>query len=404
MSGVQARIHAAMRKEFRLLSVLVREYAPDQYEYDTDDGATRAKDYDDRIDVVPVSNPNASTMAQRIMQHQAVMQLAATAPEIYERKKLHRRMIEAMGIDDVDEILPLEEDMKPMDPVAENMAILTGEPIKTHVHQDHEAHIRVHMAAMQDPKLMEIIQHSPQAQAISGAAEAHVREHVAFQYRREIEKQLGVPMPEYEKDLPAEVEVELSKLVADAADKLLRKDQAEAKAMKIAQEQQDPVVHIQKMSEETKRLEVQRKGMADKLRAMVSQAQIASKEKIAGVEIGVEMREQIVELALEEARLAHEKEKLRSEEKRAGAELGVEVADDLLDAQIERERMAGQEKMEGARQIGGVINEGIRAQTGITQARINARTQREQTAANMAMKFMDLIRGKKDQAETSDEE
>ena len=235
MSGVHARIHAAMRQEFKLIAALVRDHAPEEYEYDVEDGATRTKDYDDRVDIVPVSNPDASTMAHRIMQHQAVHQLAATAPHIYDLKELHRQMIEVMGIDNVEKIIPLEDEMKPKDPVAENMALMTGEPVKAHVHQDHESHIRVHVAAAQDPKIIEALGQAPAAKAIQAAAAAHIQEHVAFQYRREIEKQLGVPLPEHNADLPAETEVMLSKLVADASDKLLQKDKAEAQAQKNAE-------------------------------------------------------------------------------------------------------------------------------------------------------------------------
>jgi hypothetical protein len=394
MSGVHARIHAAMRKEFKLLAKLVKEHAPPEYEYDVESGATRAQDYDDRIDVLPVSNPNASTMAQRIMQGQAVLQLAQTAPQIYDQKKLHRQMVDAMGLPNADEIIPLEDEMKPMDPVAENMAIFTGEPIKAHDHQDHEAHIRVHMAAASDPKLQEIIKQSPQAQAIAGAGEAHIREHVAFQYRREIEKQLGMPLPKYGEFMPPEAEVDLSKLVADAADKLLKKDQAEAQMMKQAQQAQDPIIQLQKMEAETKRLEVQRKGMADKLRAMATKAQIDSKEKMAGMEIGVEMRQTLIENALAQAELDIKREGIQSREKVSGAQLGVQVADNLLDAETERLRIQAQEGMEDTRQAGAMTGEMIRSETALEQEGIRAETADKQTAAQLAWKFMDLLRGR----------
>lgn len=342
MSGVNARTHAAMKVEFKLLSALVRDYAPAEYEYDVDKGATRAKDYDDRVDVVPVSNPNASTMAHRIMRFQAIHQLAQTAPHIYDQKVLHRGMIEAMGEEGAEKIIPLEEEMKPMDPVAENMALLTGKPVKAHLYQDHKSHIRVHMAAAQDPKILEIMGQTPAAKAIAAAAAAHVQEHVAFEYRREIEKQLGVPMPEFDSELPAETEVALSKLIADAADKLLKKDQAEMQAQKNAEAQNDPVLQLQKADAETKAAEVKRKGLADKLRAMVSREQMESKEKMEGNKAGREVQSDLLDKQIELKRLEIEELRIRSQEKIAGAQLGVNVSQGVVDDQIERERIAAQ--------------------------------------------------------------
>ena len=350
MSGVHARIHAAMKREFKLISVLVKDHAPDEYEYDVDEGATRSKDYDDRVDIVPVSNPNASTMAHRIMRHQAIHQLAQTAPHIYDQKVLHRSMIEAMGEDQPERVIPMEEEMKPMDPVAENMAIMTGKPVKVHPHQDHESHIQVHMAAMEDPKLQAMIGQSPAAKAIAAAAAAHLQEHVAFEYRRQMERQLGVPMPKYGEPIPAEVEVRLSKTIADAADKLLKKDVAEAQAMKNAQEQNDPVLQLQKLDAETKAKEVERKGMADRLRSALGMKQIESKEKIEGVKVGVDIQQASVDKEIELARLQIQVMQMRSMEQQAGARIGVDIAQGVADDQIDRERITSQERMAGERE------------------------------------------------------
>tara|TARA_R110000765_G_scaffold66424_1_gene128641 strand:+ start:703 stop:3423 length:2721 start_codon:yes stop_codon:yes gene_type:complete len=405
MTGVHARIHAAMRREFKLIANLVRDHAPAQYEYEVEEGATRAKDYDGRIDILPVSNPNASTMAHRIMQHQAVMQMAQSAPHIYDQKELHRQMIDVMGIENADKIIPMEDEMKPMDPVAENMAIMTGKPVKAHPHQDHTSHIKVHMAASEDPKIQAVLSKSPAVKAIAAAGAAHLQEHVAHQYRREIEKQLGVPMPEFDADLPADAEVQLSKLVADAADKLLKKDIAEAQAQKNAQAQNDPVLQIQKAEMETKANEVQRKSMADKLRAMLGKEQIASKEKIAGMEMGMKQQQQQIDNLMEIQKLMTEEARVKSQEDQAGARMGVDVALGVEDDKIERERIASQEKIAGLRGGIDIARADMQAQTSEHQTDAQAETSGHQTdtqaetsrfqaLAQLAGKAMDGLRGK----------
>lgn len=399
MSGVQARIHAAMRQEFKLIANLVRDYAPAEYEYDVEEGATRAKDYDDRVDILPVSNPNASTMAHRIMQHQAVHQLSASAPHIYDQKELHRQMIEVMGLENAEKIIPMDDEMKPKDPVAENMSLMTGQPVKAHVHQDHESHIRVHMAAAEDPKIIEVLGQTPAAKAIMAAAAAHIQEHVAFQYRREIEKQLGVPLPEHDADLPAETEVMLSKLVADAADKLLKKDKAEAQAQKNAEAQNDPVIQLQKAEQETKAKEVERKGMADKLRAMLGKEQIASKEKLEGTKLGMNVRSDMIDKEIELKRLEVELMRIKSQEKQAGAKLGVDVAQGIADDQIERDRIAGQNAQAEMR-------EGVNLKRNDQSAELEEErlaNERMRDTQNMAGRFMDLFRSNPKDVQKSDE-
>jgi chaperonin GroES len=342
MSGVNARIHASMRREFKLLANLIRDTAPPEYEYEVEEGATRTKDYDERVDVLPISNPNASTMAHRIMTHQAIHQLAGTAPEIYDKKLLHRTMIEAMGADNVEKLIPMDEDMKPVDPVSENMSLMTGKPVKAFIHQDHESHIRVHLAAAEDPQIQKIIGQSPAAEAIAAAGAAHVQEHVAFQYRREIEKQLGVPLPEHDKDLPAETEVMLSKLIADAAEKLLKKDQAEAQAMKNAEEQNDPVLQLQKMDAETKQAEVQRKTLKDRFDLMLGKEKLAADKQKDGTAAGQKAQNDMFDKMIRLEELKYKNAQMASQAQQAGARLGVDVAQSIVDDQIERERIAAQ--------------------------------------------------------------
>lgn len=262
------------------------------------DAPKKAKKTDyDMVDIIPVSDPNASTMAQRVVQYQAALQLASSAPQIYDLPQLHRQMLEVLGIKNVAKIIPIEDDQKPMNPVSENMAVITGKPIKAFLYQDHEAHIKVHMNAMQDPKVMQIIGQNPKAQMIQAAMMAHINEHVGFQYRIEIEKMLGVPLPPPDEQLPEDIEVELSRAVATASEKLLQKDQAEA-AQKAAQEaSQDPVVQQQNRELDIREAEVKRKQAKDEadvqLRAMqISQTdqrereRIAAQERIAGAQIG----------------------------------------------------------------------------------------------------------------------
>ena len=259
MSGVQARLHAAMKQELRILARIIHDHMPEQYAYEMDGDFNRVEDFDGRVDVIPVSDPNAATMAQRIMQYQAALQLSQQAPQLYDMGKLHSQMLEVLGIQDASDIIKPPGDIKPMDPVAENMALLQQSPVKAFLYQDHEAHIAAHMAAMQDPKIAQMIGQSPFAAAIQGAAMAHVTEHVAYQYRTEIEKNLGVPLPPEGEPLPEEVEVQLSRMVAQAAAKLFNKNQAEQQAAQAQQQAQDPLTIIQMKELELKQKELDHK-------------------------------------------------------------------------------------------------------------------------------------------------
>ena len=323
MSAVQARVHAAMKIEFKLISALVRDYTPSVYLYEVD-GPQRAKQSDyDTTEIIPVSDPNASTMAQRVVQYQAALQLAQSAPQLYDLGELHRQMLEVLGIRNVDKILPLTDDFKPKDPVSENMDIMTGKPAKAFMYQDHTAHIQVHSTAAQDPKIQQIIGQSPNAGAIQGALMAHIAEHVAFQYRIEIERMMGVPLPHPDEELPEDIEVELSRAVAMAAEKLLQKDQAEAQMMQNKALQEDPVVQMQQKEVAIKEAEVQRKAQKDQIDAALKaenmrlvderdRMRIQSQEEIAGAQIGAKIGD---------AEMKQETE---------GAKLGAKIAADRL--------------------------------------------------------------------------
>ena len=263
MSAIQARIHYAMKQEFKLLAAIIRDNMPTAYDYEPETGDPGAKQSDyDQVDILPVSDPNASTMAQRVVQYQAVMQLAQGAPQIYNLPVLHRQMIEILGVKNADKIVPKQDEMKPLDPVSENMAIFMGKPVKAFLYQDHTAHIGVHMAAMQDPKMAAMMGQTPQAQTIQAAFSAHLMEHMAYQYRKDLEKQLGAslpPPPDFlgEDDevgfLSPELEVQVSQLAAEAADRLLQKDTAEAQQQQAQQAAQDPLVQMQQMDLQIKK-------------------------------------------------------------------------------------------------------------------------------------------------------
>jgi len=315
MSGVQARMHAAMKNELRLLARIIRDYMPAEYAYEMDGDFDRQRDFDARVDVIPVSDPNAATMSQRIMQYQAALQLSQQAPQLYDMGKLHRQMLEVLGIQDADDIIKLPEDIKPADPVTENMMLLKQEPVKAFKYQDHEAHIAVHMAAMQDPKMRELVGQSPFAQAIGQAMAAHVTEHVAFQYRREIEKMLGVEMPNEDQPLPEDIEIEVSRLAKDAAEKLLQKDQMEAQQQQIQQQQQDPVVQMQQMELQMKQQELQHKIQMDTAKLQLDAERISAENQREGARLGV--------------KLATDLDKSQREDQKEGAKLGIEIAKEL---------------------------------------------------------------------------
>jgi hypothetical protein len=296
MSAVQARIYYAMKQEFKLLKGIIRDYTPEEYSYDPEIGDRRAKQADyDNVDVIPVSDPNAATMSQKVVQYQAVMQMAQANPQIYDQVELNKQMLEVLGVKNISKLIPSSDDQTPKDPVSENMNIINGKPVKAFIYQDHQAHIQVHMAAMQDPKTMQLIGQNPQAQAIQAATMAHINEHIAFEYRKQIEEHLGVPLPKPDETLPEDIEFELSKVMAVAAGKLLAKDKAEVQQEQAQQQQQDPIIQMQQQELQLKAQDLQIKQQKTQADIQVEQARleldkmrIESQERIAGAQLGAQ--------------------------------------------------------------------------------------------------------------------
>jgi hypothetical protein len=297
MTAVQARLHYTFKQELRLLAAIIRDYTDPSYDYDPIDAPRRAKAADyDHVDIIPVSDPNAATMSQRVVQYQAVIQMAQMAPDIYDLPQLHRQMLAVLGIKDADKLVPLPDDQKPKDPVSENMAALRLEPMKAFFYQDHESHIKVHMMAMQDPIVMELIGQNPKAPQIQAAMMAHVAEHVGFAYRQKIEQQMGMPLPPEDDKLPPEMEVQLSGMMAQAASQVLQQSQAQKAQQQAQQQQQDPLIQMQqqelqikqqelalrqqevqgKLELENKRLEVDAMNKAGQLKLQKQNAEITA--------------------------------------------------------------------------------------------------------------------------------
>jgi hypothetical protein len=243
---VQARLHYSFKQELKLLVRIIEDYTDPAYDYQPEEGrrTARKEDYS-QVDIIPVSDPNAATMSQRVVQYQAVIQMAQMAPDIYDLPQLHRRMLEVLGIKNAEKIVPLPDDQKPRDPVSENMAVLKGEPVKAFMYQDHQAHIQVHMAAINDPLIAQLIGQNPRAPQIQAAMMAHIGEHVAFAYRQRIEQQLGMPLPPEDEKLPPEVETALSGMMAQAAQQVLMQNQQQAAQQQAQQQMQDPVLQMQ---------------------------------------------------------------------------------------------------------------------------------------------------------------
>lgn len=276
MSAVQARVHYAMKQEFKILKAIIRDYAPTEYEYEPTSGTRMAKQEDyDMVDVIPVSDPNSSTMAQRIMQYQAVMQMAQQAPQIYNLPNLHRQMIEVLGIKNGEKLVPTPDDEQPRDPISENMAFLKGEPTKAFIYQDQDAHIAAHTTFMQDPMIAQTMGQNPMAQQMMAAIQAHIAEHLGFLYRRKIEEQMGVPLPPPNEKLPEDVEVQLSKLIAEASAQLLQSNTAMAQQKQAQQQAQDPLIQMQQAELQIKAEELKRKTAKDQADMALAQARLA---------------------------------------------------------------------------------------------------------------------------------
>ncbi len=322
MTAVQSRLHFAMKQEFKLLKIIIADYCPEEYDYEPVDArrSARKEDYD-LVDVIPVSDPNAATMAQKIVQYQAVLQLAQTAPQLYNLPMLHRQMIEILGIKNASKLVPIEDDAVPQDPVQENQNLLIGKPVKAFIQQNHEAHIQVHMAAMQNPKIMQLMQMNPQAQAIQAAAMAHINEHIAFEYRKQVEMQLGTPLPgeEANKEISPEMADQIAMMSAKASAILLQRDQQEAKQQQAQQQMQDPIVQMQMQELQIKQGELQLKqqkmqteaaAKADQLE--IERARIESQKEIAAMQVG--------------ASAAAARDKLKQQMEAEGVRMGIDAA------------------------------------------------------------------------------
>jgi hypothetical protein len=307
MSAVQARVHYAFKQELKLLAAIIRDYTDESYDYEPETSTPRAKKSDyDMVEVIPVSDPNAATMSQRVVQYQAVLQMAQMAPQIYDLPALHRQMLEVLGIKNAAKLVPVEDDFKPRDPVSENMDALNGKPMKAFMYQDHEAHIAVHMAFMQDPMLAQTIGQNPMAQQIQAAMQAHIAQHMAYKYRQEIEERLGMPLPvgdDRDEEIPEQLEVQISRLTAQASQQVLLANQQKAQAMQAMQAMQDPVVQMQQQELAIKAQEVQTKAQKIATDAALKEREIALKEKEAMLRIALDEQEMQMKEAVENAKL-----------------------------------------------------------------------------------------------------
>jgi len=323
MSAVQARLHAAMKKELTILVGIVKDFTDPSYPYETDEEEfIKREDFDERVDVIPVSDPNAATMAQRIMQYQAAMQLAQASPDMYNLPELHRQMLEVLGIDNVDEIIPDNEDIKPVDPVTAVQNLINGTPVKAFVQQDHEAHIETIAAAQENPEIAATLQQSPNAQSILAAASAYVNEHLTMKYRKEVEAEMGVELPPEGEPLPADVEKRISSLVAEAAKRVLGTSQQRAEQERIQAQQQDPLIQIKEREIAVKEAEVQRKAREDQARLQLDSAKAANRDAI-------------------------EKERISTQTEIAGAKIGQQIASDLLENEQLKDKKAVEDFMKG---------------------------------------------------------
>jgi hypothetical protein len=289
MSAVQARLHYSFKQELQLLAGLIRDYTDPEYDYDPDKSTRRAKQADYKhVDIIPVSDPNAATMSQRVVQYQAVIQMAQMAPDIYDLPQLHRQMLEVLGIKDADKLVPLPDDQRPRDPVSENMAALKGEPLKAFFYQDHESHIKVHTMAMQDPIITQLIGQNPKAPVIQAAMQAHIAEHVGFGYRQKIEQQLGMPLPPADEKLPPQIEVALSGMMAQAAQQVLQQNQQQAQQQQAQQQAQDPVLKMQQQDLQIRQQEVQIKQQEAQTKAQQAQQEMQLKDKEVTGKLAIE--------------------------------------------------------------------------------------------------------------------
>ena len=334
MTAVQARVHFALKQEFKLLKNIIRDYADPDYTYTPEYGSRKAKKADyDKVDIIPVSDPNAATMSQRVIQYQAVIQMAQMAPDIYNLPELHRGMLNVLGIKNAEKLVPIEDDMKPTDPVQENQNALKGTPLKAFLHQDHASHIQVHMMLLQDPMIQQFIGQNPQAPKIMGAITAHIAEHVGYQMRQKIEQQLGMPLPPEDEKLPPQIEIALSGMMAQAAQQVLMQNQAQAAQAQAQQQMQDPVMQLQMQELQLKQQELELK----KQKIMMDAAAKADAQQLREQEVSGKLE---LEALRTGAQIKESQAKQQFDQERAGIQMGVDVAKGKEQQLMENKRMA----------------------------------------------------------------
>jgi hypothetical protein len=331
MSAVQSRIHYSMKQELKLLKEIIRDYTPEEYDYEPEEGSPRAKQSDyDLVNVIPVSDPNAATMAQKIVQYQAVLQLAQGAPHIYNLPQLHRQMLDVLGIRNAQKLIPMQEDRKPKDPITENMDVLNSKPLKAFIYQDHEAHITAHTNFLKDPLTAKVIGQNPQAQVMTAGLQAHIAEHFGFKYRQLIEQQLGAPLPYLKEDedtIPEEYEVQISRLIAQASIQLLQLNQSQAAQEQAQQQAQDPIIQMQQQELQIKMQDVQRKAQKDQVDAQLKGEQIQVERERIQSQVDIEGQKAGI-------KMSYDKDKLDRDSEMQATQMGIDIA-------AARERNAG---------------------------------------------------------------
>jgi len=339
MGAVQARMHFTMKQEFKLLKVIIADYTSEDYTYEPEEGDARAKRSDyDTVDVIPVSDPNAATMAQKIVQYQAVFQLAQSAPQYYDMPLLHRQMIEVLGVKNAAKLVPIEDDMVPTDPVQENQNLLTMKPVKAFIEQNHQAHIQTHMAAIQNPKIQQLMQMNPQAQAIMATAMAHINEHIALEYRRQVEEQIGLlPSEEQNKKVPPEMADQIAIAAAQATAQITQRDTQQAQQAAAQQQMQDPVVQMQMQELQLKQQDLQLKAQKQQIEAAakadqirVEEARIAAQKEIAAMQVA--------------ATAAAQKDKANRQQETEGVRMGLDAAKHRAQMVMQQAQRAAQQR------------------------------------------------------------
>jgi len=336
MSAIQARIHYSMKQEFKLLKEIIASNAPEEYSYEPQEGSRKAKKSDyDAVNIIPVSDPNAATMSQKVVQYQAVLQLSQTAPQLYNLPFLHRQMLSVIGIKNAQKLVPLPEDDKPCDPITENMNVLKNKPLRAFSYQDHEAHIKIHMAAMNDPKIKMVIGQNPQAPMMLQAMQAHITEHVGMEYKRQMEEAMGIQIPynddNDENHMSREMEMQISRMAVPVAQQLLNQNKTEIAAQQAQQAAQDPVIQMQMKELQLKAQEI---GIKEKKMAMdaaakadqleIEKQRIAAQKEIAGMQVG--------------AKTAKDKADLQSKERMEGMRIGAQVGQAKAQMNVQRQQ------------------------------------------------------------------